>query len=115
MLHQIKINPDLIFVQGDTTTAFIGALAGYYKKIRIAHLEAGLRSGNKYSPYPEELNRILVGHLSDYNFAPTKKAFNNLKKENIVKNVWIVGNTVIDALFIGLKIIQEKLQLNFFA
>lgn len=103
-----KINPDIIFVQGDTTTAFVGALAGYYKKIKVAHLEAGLRSGNKYSPYPEELNRILSGHLSTYHFAPTKKAFDNLKDENITENVWIVGNTVIDALFMGLRIIQDN-------
>ncbi len=103
-----KYKPDIIFIQGDTTTAFVGALSGYYKKIKVAHLEAGLRSGNKYSPYPEELNRILAGHLASYHFAPTKKAFNNLKKENITENVWIVGNTVIDALFMGLKIIQEN-------
>ncbi len=103
-----KYEPDIIFVQGDTTTAFIGALAGYYKKIKVAHLEAGLRSSNKYSPYPEELNRVLAGHLADYHFAPTKIALNNLKNENITNNVWIVGNTVIDALFMGLKIIQKE-------
>jgi UDP-N-acetylglucosamine 2-epimerase (non-hydrolysing) len=101
-------NPDIIFVQGDTTTAFTGALAGYYKKIKVAHLEAGLRSGDKYSPYPEEVNRILAGHISLYHFAPTKKALNNLYIENIKQNVWVVGNTVIDALFMGLKIIQER-------
>jgi UDP-N-acetylglucosamine 2-epimerase (non-hydrolysing) len=101
-------NPDLIFVQGDTTTAFVGSLAGFYKKIKIAHLEAGLRSGNKYSPYPEEINRILAGHISDFHFAPTITAKKNLLKENINENIWIVGNTVIDALFLGLKIIKEK-------
>lgn len=105
-----EIDTDIIFIQGDTTTAFVGALAGYYKKIKVAHLEAGLRSGNKYSPYPEELNRILGGHLSDYHFAPTKKALNNLKKENITKNAWIVGNTVIDALLMGLKIIRKNVE-----
>jgi len=103
-----KSNPDLIFVQGDTTTAFIGALCGYYLKIPTAHLEAGLRSGNKYSPFPEEVNRILAGHIAEYHFAPTKKAYNNLKKEGVNKNVWIVGNTVIDALFLGLKLIEDK-------
>jgi len=98
--------PDLIFVQGDTTTAFVGALAGFYKKIKVGHVEAGLRSFNKFSPYPEEMNRILITQLSDYHFAPTKKAADNLLKENKTK-VWVTGNTVIDALFLGLKIIKE--------
>jgi UDP-N-acetylglucosamine 2-epimerase (non-hydrolysing) len=102
-----KENPDLIFVQGDTTTAFVGALAGYYKKIKIAHIEAGLRSGNKYSPFPEEINRVLVGHLADYHFAPTERAKKNLYKENVKENVYVVGNTVIDALFLGLDIIKK--------
>ncbi len=100
--------PDLIFVQGDTTTAFIGALAGFYKKIRVAHIEAGLRSFDKYSPFPEEINRKLVGSISDYHFAPTKRAVDNLFKENIQENVYLVGNTVIDALHLGLKIIEEN-------
>lgn len=100
--------PQLVFVQGDTTTAFLGAMAGYYKKTQVAHLEAGLRSGNKYSPYPEEINRILVDHMADYFFAPTESAANNLKKEGIVKNVWNVGNTVIDALLSGLAIIKNN-------
>jgi UDP-N-acetylglucosamine 2-epimerase (non-hydrolysing) len=102
-----KMLPDLIFIQGDTTSAMIGALAGYYKQIPIAHLEAGLRSGNKYSPYPEEVNRIIIGHIADYHFAPTNKAIENLKKEGIEKNVYMVGNTVIDALHLGLKIINN--------
>ncbi len=100
--------PDLIFVQGDTTTAFIGALAGFYQKIKVAHIEAGLRSFNKYSPFPEEINRILVGRLTDYHFAPTERAAKNLRKEGIRENVWVVGNTVIDALFWGLDIIQKE-------
>jgi UDP-N-acetylglucosamine 2-epimerase (non-hydrolysing) len=103
-----KIVPDIIFVQGDTTTAFIGALAGYYKKIKIAHIEAGLRSGNKYSPYPEEVNRILAGHIADYHFAPTEAARANLQKEGIEANIFVVGNTVIDALFLGLEKIKER-------
>jgi len=106
-------NPDLIVVQGDTTTAFIGALAGFYKKIKIAHVEAGLRSGNKLSPYPEEINRVLIGHLADYHFAPTQNAAKNLRNENIRKNIWIVGNTVIDALFLGLKIIEQQKKENY--
>jgi len=103
-----KSSPDLIFVQGDTTTAFAGALAGYYKKIKVAHIEAGLRSDNKYSPYPEEMNRILAGNLADYHFAPTKQAVMNLRNENIKGNIWNVGNTVIDALFLGLAIIEKQ-------
>lgn len=100
-------SPDIIFVQGDTTTAFLGSLAGYYKKIKIAHVEAGLRSYNKYSPFPEEINRILIDHTADYFFAPTEKAKLNLSKEGIRGNVWVVGNTVIDALFYGLDIIKR--------
>ena len=101
--------PDLIIVQGDTTTAFVGALSGFYKKIRVAHIEAGLRSFNKLSPFPEEINRILVGHIADYHFAPTKKAKDNLIKESIpAKKVFVVGNTVIDALLMGMDIIKRN-------
>ncbi|MCX7910526.1 MAG: UDP-N-acetylglucosamine 2-epimerase (non-hydrolyzing), partial [Endomicrobia bacterium] len=77
--------PDLIFVQGDASSAFFGALAGFYKKIKIAHIEAGLRSYNKYAPFPEEVNRVLISHIADYHFAPTKTAKENLKKEGIKK------------------------------
>ena len=101
-------NPDLIIVQGDTTTAFVGALAGFYKKIRVAHVEAGLRSFDKSSPFPEEMNRTLVGHIADYHFAPTKKAKDNLIKESVpAKNIFVVGNTVIDALLMGIEIIEK--------
>jgi UDP-N-acetylglucosamine 2-epimerase (non-hydrolysing) len=100
--------PDLIFVQGDTTSAFVGALAGFYNKVKIAHIEAGLRSNNKYSPFPEEINRALIGRLADYHFAPTEKAKENLLREGIKDNVWIVGNTVIDALLLGLQIIKDQ-------
>lgn len=103
-----EYEPDLIFVQGDTTTAFVGALAGFYRKIKVAHIEAGLRSKNKYSPFPEETNRVLVGHLADYHFAPTERAARNLRGEGIEKNIWIVGNTVIDALFMTLEIIKDR-------
>lgn len=100
--------PDVILVQGDTTTAFIGALAGFYTKIKVAHVEAGLRSGHKFSPFPEEVNRVLAGHLADYHFAPTKAAAQNLRQEGIEKNVWVTGNTVIDALFLGLDILNKN-------
>ena len=100
--------PDVVFVQGDTTTAFIGALAGYYGKYKVAHVEAGLRSQDKYSPFPEEINRTLVGHMADYHFAPTEGAAQNLKNEGIQENVWVVGNTVVDALLLGLDIIKQN-------
>ena len=103
-----NVNPDIIFVQGDTTTAFVGALAGFYKKIKIAHIEAGLRSGDRYSPFPEEMNRVLIGHLSNYHFAPTEKAKENFFNEGIRENVYLVGNTGIDALFMGLNIIKQQ-------
>lgn len=103
-----KVKPDLIFVQGDTTTVLAGTLAAYFCKIPVAHLEAGLRSGDKYAPYPEEINRILTGHIATYHFAPTDRAVTNLKLENITKNVYKVGNTVIDALHLGLDLIKKQ-------
>jgi len=100
-------NPDLVFVQGDTTTAFVAALASSYKKVKIAHLEAGLRSKNKASPFPEEINRVLIGHFAHYHFAPTQKAKDNLLAEGISGDmIFVVGNTVIDALFLGIEIIK---------
>ncbi|BCB96286.1 UDP-N-acetyl glucosamine 2-epimerase [Dissulfurispira thermophila] len=107
-----EFSPHIVLVQGDTTTAFTGALAAFYKKIKVAHIEAGLRSGDKYSPYPEEINRILIGHIADYHFAPTERAKLNLYNEGIKDNVWVVGNTVIDALFLGLKIVEENRDLK---
>lgn len=103
-----KIKPKIIIVQGDTTTAFIGALAGYYYKIKVAHIEAGLRTADKYSPFPEEINRRLISQLSDYHFTPTINATDNLHKEGFKKSVYNVGNTVIDALQLGLKIIKDS-------
>jgi UDP-N-acetylglucosamine 2-epimerase (non-hydrolysing) len=102
-----KSKPDLVFVQGDTTSVLAGALAAFYMKIPVAHLEAGLRSDDLYSPYPEEANRTLVGHLAAWHFAPTDSAVKNLARENVHKNVHEVGNTVIDALYLGLNIIEK--------
>lgn len=99
---------DVILVQGDTTTSFVGALAGYYRKIKVGHVEAGLRSGNRFSPYPEEVNRILTGHLADFHFAPTDTAEQNLRREGITDRVWVVGNSVIDALLEGRRLIEER-------
>ncbi len=99
---------DGLIVQGDTTTAFAGALAGYYNKIPVIHIEAGLRSFDKLAPFPEEMNRIVVDQLSDYLFAPTPRAVANLKASGITKNVWMVGNTVIDALLKSVEIVETK-------
>lgn len=93
---------DLLMVQGDTTTAFVGALVGFYHKIRIAHVEAGLRTSNKYNPFPEEMNRRLISPLSDLNFAPTPTNKKNLLREAIPEtSIYVTGNTVIDALLIA--------------
>ncbi|MBK5286798.1 MAG: UDP-N-acetylglucosamine 2-epimerase (non-hydrolyzing) [Bacteroidia bacterium] len=100
--------PALVFVQGDTTTTFAGALTAYYKKSLIAHVEAGMRTGNKFSPFPEEGNRKLVSQLAEFHFAATKSAARNLSDENISDNVFVTGNTVIDALQLGLKLIEGK-------
>ena len=100
--------PDLVIVQGDTATAFVGSLAAYYKQIKVAHVEAGLRSGDKYSPFPEEINRKLTASLTDFHFAPTTAAKENLAKENITEHVYVTGNTVIDALFLGLELMKNE-------
>ncbi|MEW8972579.1 MAG: UDP-N-acetylglucosamine 2-epimerase (non-hydrolyzing) [Tissierellaceae bacterium] len=95
----IKEMPDVLLVQGDTTTVFAGALAGFYQKVKVGHVEAGLRSGNIFSPYPEEANRMLTGILTEYHFAPTERNRENLIKENYRESkIFITGNTVIDAL-----------------
>lgn len=94
-----KSNPDIVLVQGDTTTTFSGALAAFYQKIKIGHIEAGLRTGEKYYPYPEEINRRLTTVLADYHFAPTKNSVQDLYKEGIAKDkIFLSGNTVIDTL-----------------
>ena len=94
-----KEKPDIALVQGDTTTSFVASVAAFYLKIPVGHVEAGLRTYNKYSPFPEEKNRHLTGVLADYHFAPTEWAKNNLLKENAPEDrIWVTGNTVIDAL-----------------
>ena len=94
-----EARPDLVLVHGDTTTTFVGALAAFYHQIPVGHVEAGLRTGDKYSPYPEEMNRKLSGVLTDLHFAPTATARQNLLKENVDSgSVFVTGNTVIDAL-----------------
>lgn len=97
VIEQFK--PDLILVQGDTTTVFSGALAAFYHQVKIGHVEAGLRSGNLYSPFPEEANRKLTGVLTDFHFAPTETSRANLLKEGYENSkIYITGNTSIDAL-----------------
>ncbi len=91
--------PDIILVHGDTTTSFVGSLAAFYNQVKIGHVEAGLRTYDKYSPYPEEMNRRLTGAMADLHFSPTVSNKNNLLKENVSeKDIYITGNTVIDAL-----------------
>lgn len=93
-----KTKPDLILVHGDTSTTFAGALAAFYQKIPVGHVEAGLRTYDPYSPYPEEMNRVLVGDIASLHFSPTKANAENLKKESVRGEIFITGNTVIDAM-----------------
>ena len=91
--------PDIVLVHGDTTTTFAGALAAFYNKVKIGHVEAGLRTYNKHEPFPEEMNRVLTSSLADLHFAPTTKARDNLLKEGIKEDtIFVTGNTAIDAL-----------------
>ena len=93
-----QAKPDLVLVHGDTSTTFAGALAAFYHQISVGHVEAGLRTWDKYSPFPEEMNRKLVGDIADLHFAPTAANRNNLEREDIRQGVFVTGNTVIDAL-----------------
>ncbi len=91
--------PDVVIVQGDTTTTFAAALAAFYERIPIAHVEAGLRTYQKYAPFPEEINRVLTTHLVDWHYAPTRRAKDNLRQEGIAdERILVTGNTAIDAL-----------------
>lgn len=101
--------PDLVMVHGDTTTTLAAALAAYYCQIPVGHVEAGLRTRDKYRPYPEELNRHLTGVITDYHFAPTPWARDNLMAESVpAERIWVTGNTVIDAL----KIIEGRVKVE---
>lgn len=94
-----ELRPDLVLVHGDTTTTFAGALAAFYQQIPVGHVEAGLRTYNRYAPFPEEMNRCLTGRLAELHFAPTEKARQNLLAEGVPpETIWVTGNTVIDAL-----------------
>lgn len=98
-----KYKPDIVLVQGDTTSAFASALAAFYEKIAVGHIEAGLRTDDLYNPYPEEANRRFISVVATLNFAPTKWAADNLKSSGVKKNIYVTGNTVTDALFYILK------------
>lgn len=106
-------DPDIVLVHGDTSTTSACSLAAFYNKIKIGHIEAGLRTGNIYSPWPEEANRKITGVLADYHFAPTTSSENNLLKENInKKNILVTGNTVIDALYLMIEKIENNPRLK---
>lgn len=99
-----EFRPHVVLVQGDTTTAFVGALSAYYEQIPVAHVEAGLRTHNKYNPFPEEINRRLISALADIHFAPTDFSRLQLQKEGIPsESIFVTGNTVIDALLMSIK------------
>ena len=103
------VKPDIVFVQGDTTTAMCTALAAFYRKIKVAHIEAGLRTHNMFSPFPEEMNRRVISLVTDLHFAPTKGSGINLTSENVREDkIFVTGNTVIDALFFTLQKIKDN-------
>ncbi len=106
----LEQRPDVVVVQGDTTTTFAASLAAYYCKIKVVHVEAGLRTYNKFSPFPEELNRTMTTRIADFHYPPTEHARQNLLREGVpAENMLVTGNTVIDALFLGLKKIARAI------
>ena len=114
ILHGLRsvlddFSPDLVLVHGDTTTTLAASLAAYYHQIPVGHVEAGLRTGNKYSPWPEEINRKIAGSVAELHFAPTQWARDNLLAENVVaSDIVVTGNTVIDALFLALDVLDNN-------
>lgn len=104
--------PDVVLVHGDTSTSFCAALAAFYQQIPVAHVEAGLRTGNIYSPWPEEMNRKLTGAITTYHFAPTEMARHNLEREGVRNHIFVTGNTVIDALLMAVRMIHTDAALN---
>ena len=108
-----EVTPDVVFVHGDTTTSTASALAAFYQQIPVAHVEAGLRTGNIYSPWPEEMNRLITGRIAAYNFSPTPLSKQNLLKENVAEStITVTGNTVIDALQWVVKKIESEKELS---
>ena len=104
-----EFTPDYVFVHGDTTTTMAGSIASFYSGAKVCHVEAGLRTNNKLSPFPEEINRQITGRICDYHFAPTETSKNNLLKENITEDsILVTGNTVIDSLLKSVKKVNEN-------
>ena len=102
--EEYNVKPDIVLVHGDTSTTFAASLAAFYNQTKIGHVEAGLRTYDKYQPFPEEMNRKLTGAMADLHFSPTKMAKENLLKENVDENgIFITGNTAIDALKTSLR------------
>lgn len=109
----VNFKPDVVFVHGDTSTTFAASLAAFYQQISVAHIEAGLRTGDIYSPWPEEANRRLTTQITAYHFAPTETSKENLLHENVdAQSIVVTGNTVIDALFLALDKIKSSKQLE---
>jgi len=107
--HLAKCKPDMVIVQGDTTTSLCAALAAFYRRITVGHVEAGLRTWDKRSPFPEEINRVMISRIADLHFAPTEWAKENLRREGIPEDrVFVTGNTVIDALHIAVEKIRRN-------
>lgn len=101
--------PDIVIVQGDTTTSFCAALSAFYRRIPVCHVEAGLRTWNRFSPFPEEVNRVIISRLADLHFAPTQLAKENLLKEGVAEErIFVTGNTVIDALHIAVDKVRQN-------
>jgi len=104
-----EYKPDMVIVQGDTTTSFCAALAAFYRRIPVGHVEAGLRTWNKFSPFPEEINRTITSRIADLHFAPTQWAKENLLKEGVPEDrIFVTGNTVIDALHIAIEKVRKN-------
>jgi len=110
-----NLRPDILFVQGDTTTAFAAAFAAFQLHVPVGHIEAGLRSGRKDSPFPEEMNRLLISDLATLHFCPLALEARSLANEGIRDGVHVVGNTVVDALFLGIRLIKRKGEASFLA
>jgi UDP-N-acetylglucosamine 2-epimerase (non-hydrolysing) len=103
-------SPDSLLVQGDTTSAMVGAMCAYYRRIKLGHVEAGLRTGNRWAPFPEEINRTLIGDVADLHFAPTKRAADNLRATGISEScIHLTGNTVVDALLWTMEDMGDKI------
>lgn len=108
-----QVVPDVLLVHGDTTTSMSAALAAFYKQIPVGHVEAGLRTHNIYSPWPEEINRQITSRIAVYNFAPTKLSYDNLRKEEVQEEtITVTGNTVIDALHYVVNKLEQDISLS---